>query len=322
MLEKSPEQKNCGKVNMNIEKRTMRRSAVSPVRGADTASVKVRKSRGFTLIELLVVIAIIAILAGLLLPALTRAKLKAYAVNCMNNEKQVTLGWKMYADDNGGMFPTSDETQASASTLPGWVKGWEDYNINNQDNTNTANLVDPTLAEMANYVKSSAVYRCPADHSCASGASGPARVRSISMNQAIGPNATGNATGQGFWLPYPNFLVFIRESDITSPDPSSLWVMVDEHPDSINDASFAFQMPNSQSATEWIDVPAKYHGDACGFSFADGHSEIHKWQSPDQIPGVTYTALAKNGIFELKNPDILWVAKHTSSRADGTPLPY
>jgi len=99
-------------------------------------------------------------------------------------------------------------------------------------------------------------------------------------------------------------------------------VILDESPDSINDGSFAVQMPAAAPATVWIDVPAKYHGNSCGFSFADGHSEIHKWINPGNIPDVTYTTLAKNGIPELQDPDILWVAKRTSSRSDGVALPY
>jgi prepilin-type N-terminal cleavage/methylation domain-containing protein/prepilin-type processing-associated H-X9-DG protein len=276
---------------------------------------------GFTLIELLVVIAIIAILASLLLPALARAKQKAYAVHCMNNEKQVTLACKMYVDDNSGVFPANEESQGSATSQAGWVQGWLDYN-GSPDDTNVSYLTDPKYAQLGPYLKSDKIFRCPADISCNFGRTGVPRVRSISMSQAIGPNSSGNATGQGLWLPAPTYFVFIKETDVATPDPSRLWIFVDEHPDSINDGAFAFQMPSSAAATQWIDVPAKYHGDACGFSFVDGHAEIHKWMSPGQIPDVTYTPLAKTGIYELKNPDIIWVAERTSSRTDGTPLPY
>ena len=144
------------------------------------------------------------------------------------------------------------------------------------------------------------------------------------MNAAVGADVSpAGLLASGNWIKYPTYNVFLKESQIrNNPGPSDLWVFVDESPDSINDGSFAVQMPASAAATEWIDSPAKYHGNGCGFTFADGHAEIHKWQSPGNIPSVTYTPLNKNGLFELNDPDILWVAKRTSSRGDGQPLSY
>lgn len=292
------------------------------------------QSRGFTLIELLVVIAIIAILAGLLLPALARAKTKAYAINCMNNGKQVTLAWKMYMDDNGGMMPVNEQTQASASANTGWVQGWEDYSGGGNggtDDTNISFLLDPRYAQLGQYVKNYKVFKCPADLSCQYGRTGEPRVRSMSMSQALGPNKDGTAVNQGGWLSGdPNttetkFFVYIKEGDLLVPGPSQTWVFVDEHPDSINDGAFAVEMPNIKGGAdaEWIDMPAKYHGDSGSFSFADGHSEIHKWLRPTEIPDAKYggPGLGK-GTASYGNPDICWVAKHTSARTDGTPLPY
>jgi hypothetical protein len=110
---------------------------------------------------------------------------------------------------------------------------------------------------------------------------------------------------------------------MTSPGPSELFVTVDEHPDSINDGSFAVQMPPNDTATSWIDWPSKYHCNASGFTFADGHSEIHKWRKPDVIPPVTFTTKDPNNpLFSLRNEDVLWVARHATGRTDGAALPY
>jgi prepilin-type N-terminal cleavage/methylation domain-containing protein/prepilin-type processing-associated H-X9-DG protein len=303
--------------------RTSRRSngwRLAPVIDGDA-----RGGKGFTLIELLVVIAIIAILAAMLLPALAKAKQQAQSTKCMSNLRQLTIAWKMYAGDYNGLFPPN-EAGSQNTDYAGWVMGWFDYNGGGNggtDDTNTLFLVGSNSATLGPYLSSPLVYRCPADNSCQYGLGGLPRVRSYSMNQAIGPGKDGTANGQGTWLPTPMYQTYDKENQMGNPAPANLWVFLDEDPDGLNDGAFAVQIPNSSQATAWVDVPAKYHGNCCTFTFADGHVETHKWQSPQNIATTTYvTTLTETATVELGDPDILWVAKRTSARSDGTPLPY
>jgi prepilin-type N-terminal cleavage/methylation domain-containing protein/prepilin-type processing-associated H-X9-DG protein len=270
---------------------------------------------GFTLIELLVVIAIIAILASMLLPALSKVKTRTQGTYCMNNLRSVMLAWKMYPDDNSGWLVPNEDNATG-----GWIRGWLDYS-GSADNTNILYLIDQRYAKLAPYTKSPKIFRCPSDLSRTLGKRGDERVRSIAMSQAVGPDNSNRDVGRGGWLPHPPYRVYTKDSQIIDPPPAMLWVMVDEHPDSINDGGFGVAMPTAISATRWVDVPAKYHNNACGFSFADGHSEIHKWVRPAAIPNVTYVGLG--GVLSVpNNQDVIWVAKRTSAFMNGKPLPY
>jgi len=270
--------------------------------------------RGFTLIELLVVIAIIAILASMLLPALAKAKTKAQGIQCLSNNKQLMLAWILYSGDyNEWLVPNEDNPTG------GWIRGWLDY-AGAPDNTNILYLIDPRYAKLSKYTGTPGVYKCPADQSKSKGRTGLPRVRSLAMNQAVGPNNNYTDVGRGGWLPHPPYKVFLKTSDMVEPAPVNLWVMIDEHPDSINDGGFGVAMPASAAATSWVDVPANYHNGAGGLGFGDGHAEIRKWIS-GTIPKVRYAGMS--GLINTKNnKDILWLAKRTSSRIDGKDLPY
>lgn len=256
-------------------------------------------THGFTLIELLVVIAIIAILAAMLLPALGRAKVKAQSVSCMSNGRQIGVAWIMYADDAQGKIAGAFDTPVG-----GWLDGWLNY-TGATDNTNTALLKQGRLDP---YLKSTSVYKCPADMSRSFGRAGEARVRSISMNQMFRTWTDGHSTS-------PPWRIYKKLSDILQPAPPNLWVVIDENPDSVNDAAFAVKMDPQWPATLWQDGPATYHGGGCGFSFADGHSEIKKWRDPRTLAlPTTYTRSFNFGILQPNNEDIRWIREKTSAR--------
>jgi prepilin-type N-terminal cleavage/methylation domain-containing protein/prepilin-type processing-associated H-X9-DG protein len=287
------------------------------------------KSIGFTLIELLVVIAIIAILAAMLLPALARAKTQAISIQCMNNEKQLVLAWKMFADDNTGIFAYNEE----GGNPPAWVYGSLDNYAGGPADSDISYVTDSHYAQMGPYVlKQPLIFRCPGDRSLSKGLTGLPRIRTVSMNQAIGFNTGGTPGGQGAWLPstYGNngvgggpWLCYFKESMLIRPSPSLLWVFLDEDPDTVNDAAWAITMPEGTS-TAWVDMPSKLHGNAGGFGFVDGHAEVHAWANPQGVPTTTYRPNAPGPVVVKANRDVYWVANRTSALVSGAfnPFPY
>jgi len=299
---------------------------------------------GFTLIELCAVIALIAILGIVLLPALAGTKPDPRAFQCLNNERQITLGWQMFAADNNGLLPPNDYpfttcywTYANKSQLKNWVVGTMEQVIDASYSRGVLELQDPNTL-LSPYVTNASVYHCPADN-YVDARSHTIHARSYSMNSAVGtvywsasnsgtPGSSagagpiGSPVGQGWlggnsWSPSTTgpWLTYGKMSSFTRPGPANTFVIMDANPYSINDGNFAASAFAAAGRTYLINLPSGLHGAAGVISFADGHVIVHKWldqrtYTPQGSPGLGGTATT---LQSPDNPDCFYLAPITSA---------
>jgi prepilin-type N-terminal cleavage/methylation domain-containing protein/prepilin-type processing-associated H-X9-DG protein len=274
-----------------------------------------QERRAFTLVELLVVLAIIGILAALILAGLSRAKGRAQGLQCLGNNRQLMLAWRMYVEDSRDRLPSA---KGGPNT---WMTGDLDYNPNNRSNW------DPSVDIMKSPLwpdcgKNAAIFKCPADPSVVTvdGKTLP-RVRSVSMlnwgggrgNAAGGPDKMGWSNTQ-LGTKSGEYRVYYRVGDLVTPGPAQVFVFVEEPMDRINDGFFVTDMLTYPGTTDDIcDFPAQYHNGGASFSFADGHCQVRTWTS-----GLLRTPPAANIVrtYPTKlsgfNQDVFWLMDHAT----------
>jgi prepilin-type N-terminal cleavage/methylation domain-containing protein len=266
-----------------------------------------RYPAAFTLVELLVVIAVIAILAGLLLPALATAKGQARRIFCVNNQRQLSLTWTMYADDHGdSMAPNGHCVPDRPGNPRLWIGADDHFYL--PPYTNTQYLVDPQYAAFGGYLTTASVYKCPEDRSLltrAGDATPQPQIRSYALNAYMGwvsPRSELSAQHK----------VFQKMSDLNVASPSQLFVFQEVHPSSICMPAFMMYLPGG-TVDGFYHYPSSLHRGSGVVNFADGHMETRKWQDPRTIKPANSEILA-HWDHSPRNADIAWLRERTTYR--------
>ena len=273
------------------------------------------RCRAFTLIELLVVIAILAILAGLLLPALSQARTRAHEIKCLNNLKQLQLAWHTYGADFNDAMPGNDEYGGTPWDLV-WAPGYMTFETHTAESmafpwvTNRLLLEAKYPGSIGPYLANAAVYRCPADRSyIILGGQKYDRTRSYSANNFMGSRGGGQA-------PNGTGLSFSKFSAVRGISPSEAWCVIEQHETDINDASFSNSSRNVFTFSLWVEMPSARHRKGCNLSFVDGHVERHRWLEKSTLQPVVRGTLGSTTSTQGQKRDLQWVLEHATPLRD------
>jgi len=261
-------------------------------------------SNGFTLIELLVVIAIIAVLAALLLPALTRAKISSQRVRCISNQKQLGTVWFLYAGDNRDAVARNGHGQSVSNGQRLWVLG--DDHFFEPALVQPRYLIDPSLAAFADLLKAAAVYKCPADTTThAIGSTAHAKIRTYAMNNYLGPTAKTYLV--------EGYRTFQKLGDLSPVGPSAVFAFQDVMPENVCYPEFVVRM----NSPRFFHYPSSRHDHVGAVAFTDSHVEMHRWvdERTRPKPGLDGTVGHFGGSINSRstsNPDLEWLQDHTT----------
>jgi len=287
-------------------------------------SVKLAAASAFTLIELLVVICVIALLAATLVPTLAGSRIGSQSLSCMNNNRQLTAAWRMYADDSNErlLYASTSSSVGLMSIDPtdpdnyAWTGAHMDFTGANRANWDPA--YDMMKRLLWPYTKSVGTYKCPSDHSTVVwvGVSRP-RIQSFSMNLYVGgfaPSPGGLDGNDGGWAFADLYRIFSKTTDLTAPGPAKTFIFTDMRPEAINWGSFLTDMsgfPNNPAQYNLGDLPGVFHNLGACISFGDGHVEIHRWLDPRTAPPPPFTN--SSSVASPNNVDIAWLQAHSTS---------
>lgn len=295
--------------------------------GSRQQSGKLSAGSAFTLIELLVVVCVIGLLAATLAPTLAGSRIGSQSLQCMNNNRQLSAAWRMYADDSNErlVYASTADSSSLISTDPSdpdnyaWTGAHMDFNGANRANWDPA--YDMMKRPLWSYSPNAGIYKCPSDHSAVVylGINRP-RILSFSMNLYMGGFAPGLGGGpegnDGGWPFADPYRIFSKTTDLTAPGPAKTFLFTDMRPEAINWGSFMTDMdgyPNNPAQYQLVDFPGVFHNVGACISFGDGHVEIHRWLDPRTAPPSAVLSAATPSMLSAGNQDIAWFQAHATS---------